>query len=211
MKAPRYPLPTELLEATKVLGELRRFEAGDLLIREGDVSNCLYVLLSGELKVFTHNKKGRELVYNTLSAGECFGELALDGQPRSASVRALSEGECVAISGEHTRSLFEANPDFVFHVVVNLISLLRRATHQLKIVALEDVYGRILDLIREEAIETEEMRRLPQELTQQEIANRIGSSREMVSHVIRDLARGGYVRKSRRHGLILQKDLPGHR
>lgn len=210
MKARPDSLPPALLEALGRLGELHGFDAGDLLIREGDTSNSLYVLVSGGVKVFTHNAKGRELVYNTLGPGEYFGELALDGQPRSASVRAVTAGECLAISGERIRLLFETNPDFVFQVVIKLIHLLRRATHKLKSFALEDVYGRILALIDEEAIETDEVRRLPRELTQQEIANRIGSSREMVNHVMRDLVRGGFVQKSRRNGLILRKDLPRH-
>lgn len=202
--------PADLLANLEHLGELRSFEAGEVLIHEGDQSNQMYVLVAGKLKVFTDNPRGRELVYNTLSAGDYFGELALDGNPRSASVRALTAGQCVVISGDAVRTLAIANPDFVFQIVMKLIHLLRHSTRKLKSLALDDVYERVLALVEEEALLTDGLRHLPGTLTQQEIAKRIGSSREMVNHVFRDLIRGGFVEKRRRPGLVIRKELPRH-
>ena len=200
--------PPELLASMRELGELRHFQPGELLIREGEDSDHVYALLSGELKVFTHKPNGRELVYNTLSPGEYFGELALDGNPRSASVCALSAGQCIAISGDAIRTLASTRPEFLFQITIRLIQLLRRATRKLKSVALDDVYERIRALVAEELVRTGEVRHLPRTLTQQQIANRIGSSREMVNHVFRDLRRGGFVARDPRHGMVLLKDLP---
>ena len=205
-----HALPPELLASLESMGELQRFEAGELLIQEGEVSDHLYILLSGQLKVFTLSAKGRELVYNTLHPGESFGELALDGHPRSASVRAMLASQCVVIAGDTLRDLAKTNPDFLFHLFVKVMGLLRRATQKLKSLALDDVYERILALVEEEAVQTDEIRHLPRTLTQQEIANRIGSSREMVNHVFRDLARGGFVVKDPHHGLVIEKTLPKH-
>ena len=205
-----YELPTELIISLQGLGERRTFEAGSVLIREGEASDQLYVLLSGEVKVFTHKPNGREFVYNTLHPGEYFGELALDGHPRSASVCAMSAIECLVIDGEDMRAMASANPDFLFQLVVKVMGLLRHATRILKGVALDDVYTRILAMIEEEAVRVGDVRHLPKCLTQQEIASRIGASREMVNHIFRDLARGGFVAKDPKHGLVMLKELPKH-
>jgi len=177
-------------------------------VREGERSNQFYILLSGELKVFTLKTPGRELVYNTLHPGEYFGELSLDGNPRSASVRAVTDSRCVVVTGDVVGSLVKTHPDFADHLVAKLIFLLRRSTRKLKSLALDDVYERIVALIDEEAVATGDTRHLPRTLTQQEIANRIGASREMVNHVIRDLVRGGFAARDRRQGLIIRKPLP---
>jgi CRP/FNR family cyclic AMP-dependent transcriptional regulator len=205
-----YEFPSELLTSLQVLGERKIFRAGEVLVREGEASDQLYVLLSGEVKVFTHKPNGRELVYNTLHSCEYFGELALDGHSRSASVSAMSTVECLVIDGEVMRAVTKDNPDFLFLLFVKVMGLLRRATQKLKSVALDDVYERIVALIEEEAIEEVGTRHLPRMLTQQEIAKRIGASREMVNHVFRDLTRGGFVARNPNQGLAILKDLPKH-
>lgn len=204
------PLTPELLASLEGLGEVRRFEAADVLIEEGEKSDQLYILLSGELEVFTHKTNGRELVYNTLHPGEHFGELSLDGNPRSASVRAVVTSKCLVITGETMGSLLRTHPDFAHHLITKLIGLLRHTTQQLKRMALDDVYERIVALIDERAVTEDGVLYLPRALTQQEIANRIGASREMVNHVLRELKRGGYVAKVPRLGLAITKDLPKH-
>lgn len=205
------PLPPDLLANLEGFGESKDFEAGDVLVREGDATSHLYVLVSGELEVFTGKANGRELVYNTLRPGEYFGELSLDGNPRSASVRAASPSRCVVIPGETVRTLVRTHPEFAGHLVDRLIRLLRRSTHSLKRMALDDVYERIVALIDEEAILEAGILQLPRALTQQEIANRIGASREMVNHVLRKLKRDGFVAKLPRRGLAIMKTLPKHR
>lgn len=204
------PLPPDLLANLEGFGESKDFEAGDVLVREGDTTSHLYVLVSGELEVFTAKANGRELVYNTLRPGEYFGELSLDGNPRSASVRAVAPSRCLAIPGETVRTLVRTHPEFAGHLVDRLIHLLRRSTHSLKRMALDDVYERIVALIDEEAVLEEGILYLPRALTQQEIANRIGASREMVSHVLRKLKRDGFIAKLPRRGMAIRKPLPKH-
>ena len=207
---PPPPLPPDLLASLEGYGETRDFEADDVLIREGDASSHLYILLSGELEVFASKENGRELVYNTLRPGEYFGELSLDGNPRSASVRAVAPSRCLVIPGGMARTLVQTHPEFAGHLVDRLIHLLRRSTQKLKRMALDDVYERIVDLIDEEAILEDGILHLPRALTQQEIANRIGASREMVNHVLRELKRGGFVAKLPKRGLAIRKNLPKH-
>jgi CRP/FNR family cyclic AMP-dependent transcriptional regulator len=208
-KDPPPPLPPDLLASLEGHGETRDFEAGDVLFHEGEASSHLYIILSGELQVFA-SKNGRELVYGTLHPREYFGELSLDGNPRSASVRAVAPSRCLVIPGDTARTLVRTHPEFASHLVDKLIHLLRRSTHTLKRMALDDVYERIVALIDEEAVLDGGVLHLPRALTQQEIANRIGASREMVSHVLRELKRGGFVAKVPRLGLAIRKNLPLH-
>ena len=209
-KAPPPPLPPDLLASLEGFGESKDFEADEVMVREGDVSDHLYILASGELEVFARKENGRELVYNTLRPGEYFGELSLDGNPRSASVRASVPSRCLVIPGDTARTLVRTHPEFAGHLVDKLIHLLRHATHKLKGMALDDVYERIVALIDEEAILEDGLLYLPRALTQQEIANRIGASREMVNHVLRELKRGGFVAKLPKRGLAIRKNLPKH-
>ena len=143
---PPPPLPADLLESLEGFGESNDFKTDDVLIREGDTTSHLYILVSGELEVFTGKENGRELVYNTLRPGEYFGELSLDGNPRSASVRAIAPSRCLVIPGDTARTLVQTHPEFAGHLVDRLIHLLRRSTQQLKRMALDDVYERIVAL-----------------------------------------------------------------
>ena len=208
-KEPPPPLPPDLLASLEGYGETRDFEADDVLFHEGEASSHLYILLSGELQVFA-SKNGRELVYSTLHPREYFGELSLDGNPRSASVRAVAPSRCLVIPGDTARTLVRTRPEFAGHLVDKLIHLLRRSTHTLKRMALDDVYERIVALIDEEAVLDGGVLHLPRALTQQEIAKRIGASREMVNHVLRELKRGGFVAKVPKLGLAIRKNLPMH-
>jgi len=199
------PLPVDLLARLETLGNVEEFNAGDILLREGEVSSQLYVLLSGKLKVFASQGKGREMVYNTLQPGEYFGELAFDGGPRSASVQALLDSRCLILTADTLRELVQSEPEFAVHLITKLMRLLRRSTQKLKSLALDDVRSRVLSLIEEEATNEDGVRHLPKSLTQRDIAHRIGATREMVNHVLQDLAREGFVTKDPGLGLVILK------
>jgi CRP/FNR family cyclic AMP-dependent transcriptional regulator len=99
-------LPPGLLAELAERGELRAFARNEQLISEGGSSDFLFILVAGEVKVFTQDEKGRELVYNVLQAGELFGELFLDGDVRSASVRAITDVRCILVD----RALAQGSP-----------------------------------------------------------------------------------------------------
>lgn len=196
-------LPAHLRSRLESLGEVQEFKAGDLLLCEGETSSQLYVLLSGKLKVFASHGKGREVVYNTLHPGEYFGELAFDGGPRSASVQALQASRCLVLTAGTLHELVRTEPEFAVHLVTKLMRLLRRSTQQLKRLALDDVRSRVLSLIEEEAISEAGVPHLPKSFTQRDIADRIGATREMVNHVLQDLAKEGFVAKDPQLGLVI--------
>ena len=191
-------------------GSVRRFVRGQVLITEGETSDALYVLIAGQMKVFTLDKKGRELVYNILEPGEFFGEMFLDGGPRSASVKATADSLCVVVAQEKFREFMAAYPEFAERLVVKLIGRVRHATQQIKGLALDGVYERLVALLNQIEPDAHGERVLPKDLTQQEIASRVGATREMVNHLIRHLIRGGVMVKDGRKRMLLVKEIPKH-
>ena len=201
-------LSRELLSQLALCGEARKYARNELLIAEGDVSDALYILVSGELKVYTRDRKGRELVYNILQPGEFFGELFLDGGLRSASVKAVSDSQCVVVDHLEIRSFMKAYPEFAECLVYNLIARLRHATQLSTSLALNDVYERTVATLDQVAVCEGDVRVIPPAITQQEIANRVGATREMVNHIIGDLTRGGFLSRDEKKRLVLTKALP---
>lgn len=196
-----------LLRAIAQRGGVRSWPANVVLVSEDDRSDALYILLSGRVKAYGADADGREVVYGTLGAGEYFGELTLDGGPRSASVMTLAPTTCAVVPGAEVRELLASQPDFALHLVMKLIGLLRASTAQVKSLALEDVYGRIARLLRRLARDEDGVLIVPDKLTQQDIAERVGSSREMVSRILKPLQEGGYV-ELRGGRIVLLKKLP---
>lgn len=203
-------LPPDTLLQLSSDGDTRRFSTGEVLFQEGDTSDALYVLLKGQLKVYSRKGNEREVVYNILEAGEILGELFLDGGARSASVKAMTESECLIVDGERIRELMRTHPQFAECLVIKLISRLRRTTHKIRSLTLDRVYDRVVALLDGTAIQEDGMRRIPPHLTQQEIANQVGATREMVNHVLRDLIRGGFIHKDERHRMTLLGTFPKH-
>ena len=200
-------LPPALLEAITALGGLRRYPAQAILINEGDSSDTLYVVVNGRLRVYASSEAGREVVLGELGPGEYLGELSLDGDKRSVSVRALEPTTCCLVPGPELREFLAGNSEFALHVLTKLIRMVRRLTEQVKSLALQDVYGRIARMLMELSDPVGEERLVRLRLTQQDIAARVGSSREMVNRVMKDLTAGGYVSlRNRRH--VIHRKLP---
>jgi CRP/FNR family cyclic AMP-dependent transcriptional regulator len=204
------PMSPQLIAQLAARGSQRSFERGDLLFSEGERSDSLYVLLEGELKVFTRNESGRELVYNVIQPGDFIGELILDGGPRLVSVRALRPSTCVVVQAEALRDLLRACPEFAECLVLKLIRRVRQTTDQLRSLAMKDVYERVVALLDEVAVGEGALRILDKSLTQQEIADRVGASREMVNQVFRELSRGGFIIRVADRGIAIAGDLPRH-
>lgn len=202
-------LSPELLSQLAQCGDAKWYGRNQMLIVEGAVSDALYILVTGQLKVFTQDSKGRELVYNMLQPGEFFGELFLDGGLRSASVKAVVDSQCVVIDHLAIRGFMKTYPEFAESLVYKLIERLRHATQLSKSLALHDVYERTVDLLNQVASnEQDDIRVVPVTMTQQEIANRVGATREMINHILRDLIRGGFLARDERKRLVFTKELP---
>ena len=200
-------LQDQLLKAIAERGGVRHYAAHTVLVTEGDRSDALFIILAGQVKVYGGNDDGREVVYNTQGAGEYFGELSLDKGVRSASVMTLVPTSCAVVPGAELRDFLAQHPDFALNLVMKLIARVRVATHHVKSLALDDVYGRIAHLLNKLVRDEDGVAVVPERLTQQDIAERVGSSREMVSRVFKPLLEGGYI-EMRGGRIALLKKLP---
>jgi CRP/FNR family cyclic AMP-dependent transcriptional regulator len=171
----------------------RTFPKNTIVVTEGERSDSLYVILSGRVKVFVSDEDGRDLVLNVMGPGEYFGELALDEGPRSASVATLEQSRMAVIPNDVLKAFLAAHPGAALPLIRVLIGRVRRSTDSLKNLAMLDVYGRVAKLLLELAREVDGKLVIEERLTQQDIGERVGASREMVSRILKDLAAGGYV------------------
>jgi CRP/FNR family cyclic AMP-dependent transcriptional regulator len=209
---PRKPeddrLPSALREAIGQRGGVRNYAANAILINEGDRTESLYIVLSGRVRAYSVGEKGREVVLDELGPGEYFGELSLDGAPRSVSVKTLEPTTCCIVQGADLREFLREHPDFALHLAHKLIGMVRRLTEQVKSLALQDVYGRVVRVLMELSEPEGDQRVVRTRLTQQDIADRVGSSREMVNRVMKELTTGGYVALRDDKQLVILKKLP---
>lgn len=176
------------------LGRVRSYPRSTVIITEGDSSDSVFVVLSGKVKAFVSDAEGHELILDTQGPGDYVGEMALDGKPRSASVVTLESTTFSVVQREPLRDAIRKDPDFALDMISKVIERARDATDNVKNLALLDVYGRVARLLLNMAVEAGDGKlRIPEKITQQEIAERVGASRDMVSRIFRDLTVGGYI------------------
>ena len=204
---PLAPLAPDTLRAIAATGVARNYPKNTILINEGDVGDSLFIVLSGRVKVYSSNPAGREVVIAFHGPGEYVGEMSLDGARRSASVITVEPTSCAVVNRAHFREFILAHPDFALHLIERLIHRVRVTTGNLKSLALSDVYGRLVRLLNALAQPVDGKQVVPEKLTQQDIADRIGASRDMIGKLMKDLIAGGYL-SVEAHTITVVKKLP---
>lgn len=207
--APFAGLDESALQSLAPGGAVRSYARNVVVVSEGDATDSLYVVLSGRVKAFVADPGGKEVIVNTIGAGDFFGELVLDGGARSASIMTLEPSRFFIIPQRDVEALLETNPAFARALMRKLIGKVRSLTARVLDLSLKDVYGRLVKFLEESAVEQDGRRVLAERLTQSDIAARIGGSREMVSRILRDLSAGGYVTVETRR-IVLHRKLPAH-
>jgi len=202
---PFAPLGQQTLREIAESGVVRQFPKQTVLIHDGDTGDSLYIILAGRVKVYASNAAGREVVIDFRGQGEVLGEMSLDGSPRSASVMTVEPTTCAIVSRTHFREFILAHPDFAMYLIEKLIHRVRATTEDLKSLALTDVYGRLARLLNALATDAGGRRVVQEKLTQQEIADRVGASRDMIGKLMKDLVAGGYLSVEDRTITILRK------
>ena len=197
------------IEGLVVLGVVRSYPKNTILFQEGDASDQIFVLLEGKLKVFLADSDGKEIVVDMLSPRQYFGEMALDGESRSASVMTIVASKLAVIQRDDFKAFLAQNSDAAFALIVTLIRRARNLTRTIGNLALLDVYGRVARLLIDNATEESGQLVVTEKMSQHEIAQRIGSSREMVSRILGDLKVGGYITMDGRK-MVIKQNLPKH-
>ena len=152
------------------------------------------------------DEQGHEVILAIMGPNEYFGEMGLlDDLPRSASVETLEACEMLRFSKSGFMACLKDNFDLAMIIIRNLVKRLREADRKIESLALLDVYGRVARLLLDQAQEIDGAWIVKQAPPKQEIARMIGASREMVSRVVKDLQRRGYIRTERRKVYLLDK------
>ncbi|MCZ6579311.1 MAG: Crp/Fnr family transcriptional regulator [Gammaproteobacteria bacterium] len=172
---------------------LRQFPKNTVIVNQGDDTDSFYVIVKGKVDVFLHNDKGKEIIINTLGECEAFGELAaLGGIPRQASIITTEDSTFGVISRQVFMDTLLTKPVISMRIIDLLITRIQDLTEEVSSLALEDVYNRVVRVLYKHAQEVGE-KLITEKLTQQNIASRVGATREMVHRILKELKTGGYI------------------
>jgi CRP/FNR family transcriptional regulator, cyclic AMP receptor protein len=195
----------------------KTYRKADIILMEDDDSNqSLFIIAKGEVKVVLTAEDGREAILASLKEGDFFGEMSLlDGEPRSATVRAVEESRLLTIRREDFLSAMKKQPDLALTLLGEMSRRLRKSNRQISSLALMRVYGRVaatlLQLMEERGIRTKtkdgkSIIVVKDRPTQQFIADMSGTTRETVSRVLNFFQKKGYIVLDGKDLLILQED-----
>lgn len=195
----------EALETSMASSSLRR---GEILFSEGDDGNQLYVVTEGKIKLGRTSPDGRENLLAILGPGQMFGELSFfDPGPRSATATAVTDVELKSLGHEALSPVLKAHPDVAHALLNQLAGRLRRTNEVVGDLVFSDVPGRVakalLDLASRFGRRADDGIHVNHDLTQEELAQLVGASRETVNKALADFASRGWLRLEPRSVVIL--------
>lgn len=207
----RAPLFTALDEAAAI--SLRasmdtvKIAKGSILFKEGDDGEHLYVIIDGKLKLGTSSGDGRENLLSILGPGEMFGELSLfDPGPRTSTATAVTDAKLLSLSHEKVIPWLKQNPEVSLQLLTRLSQRLRRTNEAVGDLVFSDVPGRVakalIDLGDRFGKTSPEGLLVNHDLTQEELAQLVGASRETVNKALADFAGRGWLKLDGRSVLI---------
>ena len=183
----------------------RRYPRNTTIVEEGLAGDYMYIIREGRVKVTKLSDEGREKILNFLDEGGFFGEMALlDRAPRVASVKTLKPVRLLALSRTDFLNALRTSPDLAMAVIQELVRRLREVDEQASSLSFQRVKERTKGLLRrlaEEAAADPERRTTPG-LTHQQIADMIGTSRETVTRVVKDLKQAGWLLQEGKRYLV---------
>jgi CRP-like cAMP-binding protein len=192
-------VPDDDLQKLAGLAARKRYPKDGVVFFENEAGDTLYMVAQGRVKVTILGDDGREIILSVLGPGEFFGEMALlDNEPRSATTIAAEDSELLSVARADFEGVLNHNPGIMGSLIKVLTARLRHANHQISTLALLDVYGRvarvILEMARDDGKRLKDGRISFHRPTHQEIANRIGTTRETVTRMLKDLQRQNLIK-----------------
>ena len=199
---------TKALRAGVVEVQLGR---GQHLFEEGDAGDQLYVVLDGKVKLTRAAADGRENLTSVLGPGEMFGELSLfDPRPRTMGAVAVTDARLAALAHDELRSWLAGRPDVAMHLLRALVQRLRRTNDVLSDLVFTDVPGRVakalLDLAQRFGTQEEGGLQVNHDLTQEELAQLVGASRETVNKALADFVARGWIQLHPKSVLLIDPE-----
>jgi len=189
---------------------------GDVLFREGDSGDRLYVVTEGKMKLGRTSADGRENLLAILGPGQMFGELSLfDPGPRSATATAVTDATMCSLGHEGLMPWLDTRPDVARGLLNQLASRLRRANDVVADLVFSDVPGRVakalLDLSQRFGRSADDGVHVHHDLTQEELAQLVGASRETVNKALADFVARGWLRLEPRSVVLMDVERLQHR
>jgi CRP/FNR family cyclic AMP-dependent transcriptional regulator len=189
---------------------------GEIIFQEGEPGDRLYVILEGKVKLGRSSNDGRESLLAILGPGEMFGELSLfDPGPRTSTAAALTDAVILALSNEQLRPWLAGRPEVAAALLQALARRLRRTNEAMADLVFSDVPGRVakalMDLGEKFGEITAEGLMVTHDMTQEELAQLVGASRETVNKALADFAQRGWIRLESRQVMILDVERLGRR
>jgi CRP-like cAMP-binding protein len=184
-----------------------KISKGGILFKEGDEGEHVYVIVDGKLKLGTSSGDGRENLLSILGPGEMFGELSLfDPGPRTSTATAVTDAKLLSLSHEKLIPWLKGNPEVSLHLLARLAQRLRRTNEAVGDLVFSDVPGRVakalMDLGARFGKQTDDGLFVHHDLTQEELAQLVGASRETVNKALADFAGRGWLKLDGRAVLI---------
>jgi CRP/FNR family transcriptional regulator len=181
---------------------------GRTLFNEGDPGDRLYVVTRGKIKLGRTAADGRENLLAILGPGEMFGELSLfDPGPRTATATAVTDTSVLGLGHDELEPWLTGRPEVAAQLLGALAQRLRRTNEAMADLVFSDVPGRVakalLDLARRFGVQAEDGLHVTHDLTQEELAQLVGASRETVNKALADFASRGFLRLEARAVVIL--------
>jgi CRP/FNR family transcriptional regulator, cyclic AMP receptor protein len=186
-------------------------DRGERLFAEGDAGDKLYIILNGKIKLTKAAPDGRENLLSVHGPGEMFGELSLfDPIPRTSSATAVTGARLAGIAHDDLRTWLSTRPEVAMHLLQALAQRLRRINDVKADLVFTDVPGRVakalLDLSERFGVATPDGVQVNHDLTQEELAQLVGASRETVNKALADFTARGWIQLAAKSVLVTDTD-----
>jgi CRP/FNR family transcriptional regulator, cyclic AMP receptor protein len=202
------PLLSVELQTLADFGVQQSFRKGAIIVNETELGDALYILIQGRVRVFSADTSGKAITLGTILSGDFFGEMSLDGGTRSATVEALEPCLCAVVPHPHVLAFIRVNSEFAISLLKTTIFRARVATQAARDMALLDVYGRLaqtLNHLGKVTADDNTPKIIEPHISHGGLAAHVGASREMVSKLMKELERGGYIQVNTRQITLLKK------
>ena len=197
------------LETVRAVASERSYPKNAVVLTEGEMGDSLYVIQTGKVKVVIGDEEGREFILKILGPSDFFGEMSMiDKQPRSASVTTIESSVFHVLSHAAFEKCVEKIPRIANMVMRVLATRVREADRKIGTLAMMDVYGRVASTLLELAVNENGKMIVSEKLSQQDLANMVGASREMVNRILKDLAERGFISVESKSITIINHSLP---
>jgi CRP-like cAMP-binding protein len=186
----------------------QRYRRGENLLTQGERSNALFIVLTGKARVVIKDLRQREVILSDLQPGECVGEMSLiDNEPHSATVRADTVCDVLVLESTAFARCLAENSSLAYGVMRGLVQRLRQADRKIQSLALSDVYGRVATALIDMAdVQETGPMVIRERVSRQDLAKMIGASREMVSRVMKEFEKTGFIELGEDGSTWIRKD-----